>query len=274
MKTSLMGIVYVEGQQKQERSFLLVHLDDRHDVRFDGIKGHGHYCVPIIYQDRLLGVINLYITDGHHRDKEETDFLNTIANTLAGLIERKRMEEKVEELARYDSLTKLPNRSTFLERLSQEIARSKRESSHLSVLFLDLDHFKAVNDGHGHPVGDELLIQVSSRIKSCLRENDIVARFGGDEFCILLPSYTDNTDSTFVAKKIISALNNIFHIEGIECKIGSSIGIACFPTHGEEADELIRKSDIALYAVKNSGRNNVVIYNDELGQSQEEPSTT
>jgi diguanylate cyclase (GGDEF)-like protein len=235
-------------------------LDEHHDVNFDGIKAHGHYCVPIVYQDTLLGVLNLYIADGHSQDQEELEFLITIANTLAGLIVRKKVEEKVEKLARFDSLTNLPNRPTFLERLAQEIARSRRELSHLSILFMDLDHFKLVNDSYGHPVGDELLVQSAIRIKSCIRENDIVARFGGDEFCILLPAYSNKNDALAVAKKIVGTLNSAFFIKDVECEIGASVGISHFPDHGDSAEELIRKADIALYAVKNCGRNSAIVY--------------
>ncbi|MBF0381494.1 MAG: GGDEF domain-containing protein [Magnetococcales bacterium] len=249
---------------EQKKIVFASHLDKQHDVHFDGIKAHGHYCVPIVYQDSLLGVLNLYIADGHPQDEEEVEFLNTIANTLAGIIVRKRAEEKVEKLARFDSLTNLPNRPTFLERLGQEIARSRRELSHLSILFMDLDNFKIINDSHGHPTGDELLVQSATRIKSCIRENDIVARFGGDEFCILLPAYSNKKDAISVAKKIVNALNGEFLINDIKCEIGASVGISHFPEHGDSPDELIRKADVALYAVKNCGRNSAQVYTSDF----------
>ena len=253
------------GRAAQERKIIYSsNLDDRHDVSFAGIKNHGHYCVPIIYQENLLGILNLYIVEGHSKNREEVDFLTTIANTLAGLIERKRMEEKVEKLARFDSLTNLANRPTFLERLSQEIARARRENSFLSILFLDLDRFKLVNDNHGHPTGDELLAQAASRIKSCVRENDIVARFGGDEFCVLLPSFINHGDAISVAKKLVNRLNQPFCVNSVECKIGSSIGISHYPEHGETPAELIRKADLALYAVKRCGRNHSIVYSTDL----------
>ncbi|MBF0444050.1 MAG: GGDEF domain-containing protein [Magnetococcales bacterium] len=258
------------GRAAQNREIVFAsHIDEHHEVDFAGIKDHGHYCVPIVYQDSLLGVLNLYIADGHVQAQEEVEFLNTIANTLAGLIIRKRVEEKVEKLARFDSLTNLPNRTTFFERLAQEVARSRRELSHLSILFMDLDRFKLINDNYGHPIGDELLVQSAIRIKSCIRENDIVARFGGDEFCILLPAYSNKKDAIAVAKKIVGKLNNLFYIKDIECKIGASIGISHFPDHGDTPKELIRKADIALYAVKNCGRNSALVYTSDFEMLQE-----
>jgi diguanylate cyclase (GGDEF)-like protein len=241
-----------------------LHIGDSHDVYFDGMKPHGHYCVPIIYQEKLQGVINLYVADGHKYIREEEEFLATIANTLAGLIERKRMEEKVEKLASTDSLTNLPNRSSFLERLSQEITRARREKTFLSILFMDLDHFKKINDCHGHPVGDELLVQASIRIKSCLREHDMVARFGGDEFCILLPAHSNRNDAQLVARKIVEMLDQMFHISGNQCQIGSSIGVAHFPENGETPEELVRRADLALYSVKMCGRNNYLLYDPDM----------
>ncbi|MBF0381328.1 MAG: diguanylate cyclase [Magnetococcales bacterium] len=249
------------GRAAQERKLIFsAHLDHRHDVTFEGIKPHGHYCVPVMINDKLLGVVNSYIPDGHERDPEETEFLQAMANTMAGLIERKQIEQKLEHIAHHDPLTGLPNRLLFMEHLTKQVARSRREKTFLAVLFIDLDKFKKVNDTMGHDVGDMLLIAASSRIKACLRDSDVIARLGGDEFTISLPFISNMEDAGLVAKKIISELQKPFYFAIHECNIGSSIGISVLPVDGNSPDELLKKADIAMYEVKNHGRNDYRFY--------------
>ncbi|MBF0625508.1 MAG: diguanylate cyclase [Magnetococcales bacterium] len=239
-------------------------LDHRHDVTFDGIRDHGHFCVPILFQERLLGVINTYLAPGHVQDDEETEFLVAMANTLAGLIERKSAEERLEHLAYHDSLTGLPNRKLFQERLAQDLARARREGSLLAVMFMDLDRFKQVNDTLGHEAGDRLLHEVSDRLKGCLRKSDTVARLGGDEFTVALTVPSSRDGALRVADKIIESLARPFRIEGHDCQIGSSIGI-CFSTGDEDDPELLlQKADTAMYAVKRAGRNAFRVYDDSM----------
>ncbi|MBF0124011.1 MAG: diguanylate cyclase [Magnetococcales bacterium] len=236
------------------------HLDERHDVTFPSIKPHGHYCMPIISRGRTLGIINLYIADGHRCNEEETAFLHAIANTLAGIIERKGIEQQLEHMAHHDVLTGMPNRKLLMNRLQRDIARAKREQSMLAVLFLDLDRFKAVNDTLGHEVGDRLLIDVGQRLQTCLREVDTVARLGGDEFTVILSVIHHPEDAIKVARKIVSTITEPFLINGHNCQIGTSIGISFFPQHADQADDLIKKADIAMYAVKQKGRNDCLVF--------------
>lgn len=253
------------GKAAQNRSVVFAScIDARHDVSFEGIKPHGHFCVPIESLGKLLGVLNLYVAHGHDRDEDEEDFLVTFANTLAGIIERKRAEEKISKMARTDTLTQLPNRAAFLERLQQEIVRAKRQDEHLTVMFLDLDGFKKVNDNHGHQVGDELLVTVGSRIAKCLRESDVVGRLGGDEFCLILTNISLPGDSEIVANKIIQAVNEPYLINGISPHVGASIGISIYPEHGTDSATLLKKADLSLYAVKQCGRNHCQIYQPEF----------
>ncbi|MBF0623400.1 MAG: diguanylate cyclase [Magnetococcales bacterium] len=249
------------GRAAKERAIVYAeHLDHRHDVTYPGIRDHGHYCVPILSQDRLLGVVNMYLPEGHPEDQEETEFLRALGNTLAGVIERKRIEKHLEHLAHHDTLTGLPNRKLFHERLGQEIARSGREKSLLAVMFLDLDRFKVVNDTMGHEVGDKLLIDVARRLKGCLREEDTVARLGGDEFAVVLPNLKGPELAGVVARKIIARLVEPFHLYEHVCHIGTSIGIAYYPEHGTDPEDLLRRADTAMYAVKEGGRNNYLCY--------------
>ncbi|MBF0417219.1 MAG: diguanylate cyclase [Magnetococcales bacterium] len=368
-------------------------LDSDHTVTFTGIKPHGHYCTPILYQDQLLGVLNLYVTADHQRLPEEDALLATLSNTLAGIIrhrrtekalfeerhfiatildttsalvmlldlnghiillnaacelltgqtatmmigkpfwrdpwtpledqerireiitlsaedpstlsftgrwfgktgeehhiswtlsyltdaqgglknllatgidvsERIRAEQRLERIAHHDALTGLPNRRLFMVFLQQALARCRRHNQSLVVMFMDLDKFKTVNDTYGHDIGDLLLIEAAQRIRHSLRENDVVARLGGDEFTIILgdeplkPNIVD-----IVARKIIFALQLPFHLRGLECRIGASIGISRFPTDADNGDDLLKKADMALYAVKKAGRNHHRLYDPQM----------
>ncbi|MBF0310435.1 MAG: diguanylate cyclase [Magnetococcales bacterium] len=249
------------GRAAETRSMVhAAHLDDRHDVRFDGIRPHGHYCLPILYQGKLLGVVNTYIADSHDADKEEMEFLQSIADTLAGLIERKRVEEKLEEMAHHDSLTGLPNRKLLEAQMVKYLARARRDHEQLALLFLDLDGFKQVNDTLGHEAGDKLLQEVARRIKGVLRDSDVVARLGGDEFMVLLPSVSKAEDTHFIARKIIDRLCEPVGIKGESAQIGTSIGISIFPEHGEMPEELMHKADLAMYRVKKEGKNHFRLF--------------
>jgi diguanylate cyclase (GGDEF)-like protein len=256
------------GRAAQTREIVFSqHIDERHDVMYDGITPHGHYCVPILSQGKLLGVLNIYVHDGHKHKPEEDAFMVTIANTLAGVIERRNMEtklckaeERLKELAHHDDLTGLPNRLLFVELLRSSLSLSRRDKSKIALMFMDLDRFKAVNDTYGHDVGDSVLKEAGARIISCLRECDTVARMGGDEFTILLPEVDDESKLSVVAGRIVEKISRPFNIAGNECFIGTSIGISVFPEHGDTPDILIRSADQAMYAVKKCGRNNFMFY--------------
>ncbi|MEO5378350.1 MAG: PAS domain S-box protein [Magnetococcus sp. DMHC-6] len=216
----------------------------------------GQYGVPIFSRGTPLALLILFILPDHHRDLDEEAFLTTVATTLASLIEGRRIEERVLHLAHHDSLTGLPNRTTFEDRLILELARCRRNKQPLTVMFLDLDRFKKVNDTYGHEIGDLLLVEVAQRIRSCLREMDTVARLGGDEFTIILSSVSRKEDAGGVAKKIIHLLTTPFILQEKLIEIGVSIGISRYPKNGDTMETLIQRADQAMYAVKRSGRNN------------------
>ena len=249
-------------------------LNHDHDVTYAGISEQGHYCMPILSHHRLLGVLNLYLPHNHVRNPEEDAFVSTIANTLAGIIERRRLEEQLEKVrtdldhqARHDILTGLPNRVLFHERLQQSLVRARRERGMMALMFVDLDRFKCVNDTFGHETGDILLTQVAKDIQSLLRESDTVARMGGDEFTVILPSIIHAEDATLVAEKIIARLQRPFRINGNTCEIGASVGIGLFPLHADDAPGLLIKADIAMYCVKERGRNHFLLYDKEMEKS-------
>ena len=178
--------------------------------------------------------------------------------SLADITERVHMEHQVRELAFYDALTELPNRRLAMERLAQQFARARRTQHRLAVLFIDLDHFKPINDELGHEVGDWLLKAVARRIQNCLRESDTVARMGGDEFVVLLPDLQTIDDAITMAEKIRLALVQEFVAEqGAPLRISSSIGVAVYPDHGQTETDLLRLGDEAMYQAKKEGRNAV-----------------
>ncbi|MEO5346888.1 MAG: sensor domain-containing diguanylate cyclase [Magnetococcus sp. YQC-9] len=251
------------GRAAQEKKPVFAScLDERHDVRFDGISEHGHYCIPILSEQDLLGVLNLYVEHNHENDKDQELFLTTVASTLAGIIKRKNAEEKIHNLANTDSLTNIANRRAFMETIDHEVARSKREKLNFAVLYLDLDKFKQVNDVFGHKIGDVLLVQAVNRMKSMLRETDTIGRIGGDEFAVVLPN-SKFSGAEHVAEKIINTLNQPFNIGENDINIGVSIGCSIYPDHGIIGEVLLHKADNALYMVKANGKNHLRQYNEE-----------
>ena len=174
-------------------------------------------------------------------------------------------QTKLEAMAHYDKLTNLPNRAFFYAELEIDLKRVKRKGENLAILFIDLDGFKAVNDTFGHDAGDELLIQVSHRLKQAIREDDIVGRVGGDEFIMLLSEITSQKDAILVAKKIVASIGKEFHLSNSVVQIGASIGIATYPDHAKDADALIKCADSAMYVAKNNGKNNYHLYDENQG---------
>ncbi|MGA7617047.1 MAG: EAL domain-containing protein [Thermoanaerobaculia bacterium] len=177
------------------------------------------------------------------------------------ITERTYAEEQIKHLAYHDVLTSLPNRLLFKDRLSVAIAQAQRTGRKVAVLFLDLDHFKKINDSVGHNVGDQLLQHVASRIQACIRESDTVARFGGDEFTVLLSTLTRADDAVFIATKILESIRHPFHLSGKETFISTSIGISVHPDDGEDAETLIKNADTAMYQAKDAGRDTYQLFN-------------
>ncbi|GLI37072.1 EAL domain-containing protein [Geobacter hydrogenophilus] len=179
--------------------------------------------------------------------------------------ERSRAEERIRQMAYYDSLTGLPNRRLFNDRLRQSLALAQRHKRPLAVMFLDLDRFKLINDTLGHAVGDRLLMAVAKRLRNCCRrEGDTVARQGGDEFIINLSAISDVKDAFTVAQKIIDVFRTPFVIDGHELFITTSIGISVYPHDGRSGDALVKNADVAMYRAKEQGRNNCQLFAPEM----------
>ncbi|MBV6519412.1 MAG: hypothetical protein DCC43_08605 [Candidatus Brocadia sp.] len=195
------------------------------------------------------------------RVAERTSALMRVNEELQCEIEeRKRIEERIRHMAFHDSLTALPNRILFNDRLTIALSHAQRMDEILAVLFLDLDRFKAVNDALGHTMGDQLLREVADRLKSCVREEDTVARFGGDEFTLLMVGITQVDHVTNIACKILNAFKRTWSISKHELYITASIGIAIYPNHGDSAEILLRNADAAMYCAKEQGKNTYQFY--------------
>ena len=206
----------------------------------------------------------------------------TIVGTAQDISERKRSEREIHRLAYYDSLTGLPNRVLFKDRVGHAIAHARRYQYHLALLFLDLDRFKMINDTLGHNVGDLLLKHVADRLMESVRHSDSIgrttdtaqthelARLGGDEFTVLLTNLRDVQDASKVARRILEALARPFSVGGHEVFVTVSIGIALFPADGDSVDALLKNSDTAMYHAKEQGRNNFQYYSNAMNAEANE----
>ncbi|MFZ6658597.1 putative bifunctional diguanylate cyclase/phosphodiesterase [Undibacterium sp. TJN19] len=193
-----------------------------------------------------------------------------IIGYLSDITARKKAEEKINHLAYYDALTNLPNRSLFKQLVDKALLQSQRNNTSAAIIFIDLNRFKPINDTLGHEIGNELLRQVASRYLLTLRENDIVARLGSDEFAIALIDINQHFHASLVVQKLLHAMDDAFIVAGHELRVGASIGISVFPQDGSEADSLLQKADIAMYKAKRSAGNvsgSFVFYSDSMNQS-------
>lgn len=228
-------------------------LGDEHEVSYDGISPHGHYCVPIKFNEDLVGVLNIYVKDGYSRNDDDEDFLLTVANTLAGIIVRKNLEENLKQLATTDRLTGAFNRRKFDEIINREIELTKRTSYTFCMALLDIDHFKKINDNHGHLIGDNILKLLVGVVMSEIREIDYIVRWGGDEF-IIIASATDIEGISKMINRIKAVIENQT-FDNVET-VTVSVGITQFKD-GDTKDDIFKRADEGLYKAKQNGRNKV-----------------
>ena len=236
--------------------------DDRHEIRYDGMPPHGHYNIPILRSDTVLGVVVTYLPHGHPFNKNDEAFLYQVADVLSMGISRRWAEAEIHHQALHDSLTDLPNRHLLMNHLQMALARARRHGHFGGVLFIELDHFKTINDSLGHPIGDALLEEVAKRLTEDLRQEDMAARLGGDEFIMLLSEMSDNKDATarnvqVTAEKVRDVLSLPYSVTDHELHVTPSIGIALFPMGQESPDDILKKADTAMYRAKEAGRNTI-----------------
>lgn len=244
----------------------------RHDASFfaamwESINKTGHWTGEI-WNRRKGGDVypeNLTIT----AVKGDKGIVSNYVGTFTDTSMIKAAAEEIQQLAFYDSLTQLPNRRLLLDRLKHALATIGRSGRQGAVLFLDLDHFKVLNDSLGHDIGDLLLQQVAARLTACVREGDTVARLGGDEYVVVLEDLSEHSleaaaQTETIANKILAALNQTYHLNEHEHHITPSIGIALFNNHHATIEELLKQADIAMYQAKKAGRNTMRFFNPQM----------
>jgi len=222
--------------------------------------------VPIVGSSGTYGVLGAYACAERGFAAENGDFLQSLANTLAAAVDRARAEQRLAYLAQFDTLTGLPNRSLFLDRLAQTLTQAQRNDWRLGVLFIDLDRFKQVNDTLGHEVGDRLLVQAAQRLQDCVRSGDTAGRLSGDEFAAVLSNLARPDDAAIVAQKVVGALSQPFELAGQEVRVSASVGIAIYPADGLEPDLLLKNADTAMYRAKARGRNSYQFYLPQMNE--------
>jgi len=240
------------GKAAQEKELQFCDTTGKdYEIAYEGMLPHGHYCVPIKSDRELLGVLNIYLREGYRRDSSDEEFLTTIANTLAGVIKRKRLEEELRQLATIDRLTGAYNRRKFDDIIAHEMERAARYQHLLSVIMFDIDNFKAVNDTYGHIAGDSVLSALADVVRKRKRAVDHFIRWGGEEFMIIAPG-TGAEGAVVLAERVRKTIED--HVFDIVGKITVSLGVTQF-RHGDTAHSLIKRTDDALYKAKRSGRN-------------------
>ena len=228
----------------------------------------------IIANGEVCGLLQVsYIQDLPFALPYEQNLITTVAHDLSRWFEHTEAEKRIIEMATHDALTGLPNRYLLQDRIEQALVHDARSQRQMAVLFIDLDHFKTINDSLGHDIGDLLLKAVAERLVICVRNEDTVARQGGDEFIVVLNSITESLDAAKVAQKILDSLLRPYYIHKNELHIGGSIGISVFPNDGANAETLLKNSDVAMYHAKENGRNNYQFFTDELNKSAHERHT-
>ena len=218
------------------------------------------YVRPNLDNYNCLQLKNSKIVECHLQIKQVQEQKISQVWSFRDVTEQKKAQTIIQHQAFHDSLTNLPNRTLFDRELANALDKASREKKKFAIMFVDLDRFKTINDSLGHTVGDLLLKNVVERLNKCIRKNDIVARWGGDEFTILLSEISCREEATAIAKRILKALKPSFNLKGNYLHVSSSIGIAVFPDDGTDAETLLKNADAALYWVKDKGRNNFQHY--------------
>jgi diguanylate cyclase (GGDEF)-like protein/PAS domain S-box-containing protein len=243
------------GAEKWESLVLAEDLEATKQAMREHLEGK---TPAFIHEYRSLckdGSLKWILARGMVMDRDPDGKPLRILGTNTDITERKHSEMRIMELAQFDVLTGLPNRALLMDRLEQEIKKSKRTGLPLALMFTDIDHFKEVNDTLGHQSGDNLLQEAARRMLTCVRETDTVARFGGDEFTVVMGDLEDIGSAERVAKEILQRLAEPFDLDGELIYVSVSIGMTLYPTDADNIDTLLKNADQAMYAAKNLGRN-------------------
>jgi diguanylate cyclase (GGDEF)-like protein len=228
------------------------------------------YVLPLLVKDEVMGTFTVAAQRASAFPADRREMLGVIANQVAISLQNGHMVEALEEKATTDGLTGLTNHRTFQERFSAMLGRAERLQTHVSFLLTDIDHFKKINDTHGHPTGDQVLKRVAAILKASARKIDIVARYGGEEFALVLEG-TDRTGARQLAERIRQEVGAQKHDSAKGAfRATLSLGVAVYPEDGKSKQELIANADQALYAAKHGGRNRTVCHG-EIVRTKDAP---
>lgn len=225
---------------------------------------HSAFAFPILVGEEFYGVIELFGREVRQPDLGLVGVVHTIGSQLGQFMARKAAEQNLRFVASHDPLTGLFNRNIFNERLHQALAQAARFGRSLSLLFIDLDGFKVINDTHGHNAGDALLAELAARLRTSLREGDVIGRMGGDEFVVLIEEFTEVGQVAEVAKKLLETVTRPFMVHGESCQLTASLGISIYPDDGSDAQTLLKNADMAMYLVKQQGKNSFRFYSPQM----------
>lgn len=230
------------------------------------------WSIPILFgASPFLGILIVGYPHASEIPQQDLDLMELFARMAGMAINHRHLLDTLAHQARYDSLTSLPNRALFQDRLQQAIAQARRTGETVGLLFLDLDGFKHINDTLGHHVGDQLLVGVAQRLQALIRSSDTLARMGGDEFTIVMPNLQKEIQgASRVAQKCLQALATPFNLQGHELFIGTSIGISLFPQDASEPDQLQRNADAAMYQTKAKGKNGFTFFTPDMNERAQE----
>ena len=225
---------------------------------------HSAFAFPILVGGEFYGVMELFAGEPRPRDEQMLETARTIGSQIGQFIGRKQAETNLQFFASHDPLTGLFNRGIFNERLQQALAQAARFERSLALLFIDLDGFKSINDTLGHNAGDAMLVEIAARLRATLREGDVIARMGGDEFVVLVEEFGEPARIGEVAKKVLETVSRPIVLQGQECRVTTSIGISAFPMDGRDGQTLLKNADIAMYRAKEQGKNNFRFHSPQM----------
>jgi len=235
----------------------------RRDLALESGLQHG-FSFPILVGGEFYGVMEFFGHGARARDERVVEIAHTLGSQIGQFIARKQAEANLQFFASHDPLTGLFNRGMLNQRLQQALAQAQRFERTLAILFIDLDGFKLVNDTLGHNAGDALLAEIAARLRTTLREGDVIARMGGDEFVVLIEEFGEPLQVGEVAKKVLDTASRPYLLQGQECQVTASIGISTYPDDGRDAQALLRNADMAMYRAKEQGKNGFRFFSPQM----------